>query len=89
MEGNTIASFYRTVRSNPPALDDFRSRLAHGLLARDADPETVRLEGGLSVYATPEQSERPARRFPLLGRCIAESGGTPPKSWRVYNRSWR
>jgi hypothetical protein len=62
---------YRIVKSNPPTLLDFTSKLALGLVDADADPETKRLESGLSMYRTASQARKKARAFPFLGRYIA------------------
>ena len=66
-----IRTFYRTVRADPPTLDDFASNRSKGLPPPD-DPERRRLWDGLSCYNTQTQARRNALKRPSLGRYIAE-----------------
>jgi pimeloyl-ACP methyl ester carboxylesterase len=49
----------------------FTSNEVLGVPIRNSDPETLRLWGGLSAWATEAQARRNARRFPSLGAHIA------------------
>jgi hypothetical protein len=64
-------TFYRVVRQNPPALDDFTSNAAKGRPLRYPSPETARLWSGISVNATEAQARRRVRQYPMLGTHIA------------------
>ena len=66
-----VRTFYRIVRSDPPALRDFTSNAARGLPLRDESEEMRRLWDGISVYATEGQARNKARQFPYLGRYLA------------------
>ena len=65
-------TFWRIVRTNPPAERDFLSNEAQGVPPRDDDPETLRLWSGISMYATRTQARRTAITYPFLGRFLAE-----------------
>jgi len=69
MAGRT---FWRIVRTNPPAEHDFLSNEARGLAPRNNDPDTLRLWSGISVYATRLQARRTATTYPFLGTFLAE-----------------
>ena len=64
-------TFYRIVGNNPPTIVDVTSKLALGRLPSGADVETVRLESGISTYATEAQARRKARALRFLGNHIA------------------
>lgn len=62
-----IRTLHRIIPTNPPTERDFTSKLALGLVDRDADEETKRLESGLSMYRTLAQARKKARAFRFLG----------------------
>ena len=66
-----VRTFYRVVKTDPPALADFTSNAARGRPLPDPSPETRRLWAGLSVNATEAQARRRARQYPTLGAHIA------------------
>lgn len=63
--------FYRIVLTDPPSVRDFLSYEAQGLTPRTTDPESLRLWGGISVYATEAQARRQALAYPFLGHYLA------------------
>ncbi len=63
---------YRVVLTNPPTVDDFKSKAELGLPAPPAGARDVRqLWDGISVFSTEAQARRAARRYPLLGSYVA------------------
>lgn len=66
-----MARYYRVVRSNPPAIDDFLSNEAKHLPLFDPTPERQERWRGISVYATWAQARRSSRAFPGQGQYIA------------------
>ena len=67
-----MRTLYRIVRTNPPALEDFKSHAELGKAPHDDDPYVRRLAQGVSVFATLAQARRNARIFPSLGAFVAE-----------------
>lgn len=67
-----VRTFYRITLTNPPTVDDFKSNIELGRPPRHNDPETIRLEEGISPLATFSQARRMARSFPSRGSFIAE-----------------
>jgi hypothetical protein len=65
-------TFWRIVRTNPPAERDFLSHAALGRQLTRHDPDSVRLSQGISVFATDAQARRNARRYPVFGRWLVE-----------------
>jgi len=74
-----VRRFYRAVRTDPPAEDDFLSNWARhardireGRTPRELPDigEALHMWGGISVYDTDSQAERQAQRF-ALGAFIA------------------
>lgn len=65
-------TFWRIVRTNPPAEHDFLSNEAQGVPPRNDDVETLRLWSGISMYATRAQARRTAMTYPFLGGFLAE-----------------
>lgn len=63
---------YRIVRSDPPVADEFVSDRVRGRPLRDLSDDTRRRWEGLSVWATDVAAFRAARRYPSLGRHVAE-----------------
>jgi hypothetical protein len=63
-------TFYRIVRSNPPALRDFSSNAALGK-SPTGQTDTSPLADGISVTATLAQARRRARRYPEIGAFVA------------------
>jgi hypothetical protein len=80
---STARVLYRIVKSNPPRLLDFRSKLDLALADADADQQTQCLESGLSMYRTLAQARRKARAFPYLGGYIASVRIPADSSLRV------
>ena len=67
-----LRTFYRIVRTDPPILDDMKSRFMLGYPPPDRlTPEERRWWDGISVFASEHQAREQARRFPRLGRFIA------------------
>lgn len=66
-------TFYRIVKTDPATRADFLSLRALGRSASAGlTPRQLRQWEGISVFATREQALRQARRYPRLGRFIAE-----------------
>lgn len=65
-------TFWRIVRTSPPATRDFLSNDALGRRPRDRDPETLRLWSGISVHTIERHARRTAATFPMIGRYLAE-----------------
>jgi hypothetical protein len=65
-------TFWRIVRTNPPTRQDFLSHAARGLPVRSQSPEVIRQSEGVSAFTTEAQARRQARRYPQLGRWLAE-----------------
>jgi hypothetical protein len=66
-------SLFRIVRTNPPTDEDFKSYIALGLRPPlSLSSEHLRQWEGISVFATESQARKQARRYPHLGRFIAE-----------------
>ena len=63
--------FYRIVYHDPPTLDDLSPRNVRGPRPARTDPETLRLQSGISVFRAIQQSRSRARRSPNLGYLIA------------------
>jgi len=57
--------------NQPPAMEDFYAYQALGIQPLNAEPATLRLASGVSVYATITQARRRARAMPWLGRYLA------------------
>jgi len=66
-----VTRLHRIVRSDPPTIRDFTSKVELGSVDPHADPITQRLESELSMYRTLSQARRKARAFPFLGAHIA------------------
>src|SRR3712207_6082759 len=64
--------FFRIAQSNPVTLWDVLSSARRGRKLRRSTPELERLFAGVSVFETLEQGRAQARRYPQLGRFIAE-----------------
>ena len=64
--------FFRIVATNPPTLWDFTSLQGRGRDLQFPTPEALRLWGGLSVFETIGQAQEQRRRYPYLGRFVAE-----------------
>jgi hypothetical protein len=75
-ESTTLApmaqTLYRIIQASEPTMVDFTSLEARGIAPRSDDPEIVRLNRGLSCWATEAQARRTARRFRHLGAHIAD-----------------
>ena len=81
--------FYRIVKSAPPTLRDFTSKMELGLVGPHPDDYTAYLESGISTYRTLAQARRKARAFPSLGAfvvAIAIEDGAPIR-WERTTRS--
>jgi hypothetical protein len=63
-------SFYRIVRHDPPAAEDFRSARAFGR-PPPADQRLAALWDGVSVWSTLDAARRKARAYPALGTFVA------------------
>ena len=63
--------FYRIIKTDPPRLDDFLSNQARGIKPPDTRSLTLWVWTGISVYATPAQAHRMARRYPRHGSLMA------------------
>jgi hypothetical protein len=61
----------RIIKGSEPTPLDFTSLEAQGLAPRSDDPEVVRLNRGISCWATEAQARRTARRYPNLGAYIS------------------
>ena len=84
-----MPTFYRIVRTDPPAESDFLSYAALGLPAPD-DPGLRRVFDGISVFDTEERARRRARATLALGRFIAAveiATGDPIRAERTLRRS--
>ena len=66
-----VRTLHRIVRTDPPSIRDFTSKLELGVVDPGADEETKRLESGLSTYRTLAQARRKARAFRFLGQYVA------------------
>jgi hypothetical protein len=64
--------FYRIVESDPPTLWDFTSLKARGRDLLHPTPEALRIWDGIAVYETVEQAREQRRRYPKIGRFVAE-----------------
>lgn len=64
--------FYRIVRSDPPAIDDFSPKVNVAQDVLDKRPELVHLVAGISVFDDIELARKKAIRFPMLGALLAE-----------------
>jgi hypothetical protein len=64
-------TFWRIVKGNPPAIDDFKSHAALGRQPRIPTPELLAAWDKLSVYEEQEQALAWAVRLPRLGNYIA------------------
>jgi len=62
--------FYRIVKTDPPALDDFITNASLGRPVPD-DPALAEVWDGVSVQSTLNQARRKRRVSPALGRYIA------------------
>ena len=64
--------FHRTVKTDPPTSDAFRSNKAHGQPPRGPELDDLTLWEGISVMDTLERALKRARQFPIHGAFIAE-----------------
>jgi hypothetical protein len=75
----SIPTFYRVVKTNPPEVTDFFSRVQLGWrLPPDLSPPEARLWEGVSVQDSEEGARAMATRYPRTGQFIAQmeiSGG--------------
>jgi hypothetical protein len=63
---------YRVVKTNPPTRSDFVSHYERGIPPPVRVPDAERLMRGLSVFNRADLARQQARRFPRLGRFVAE-----------------
>jgi hypothetical protein len=65
--------FYRSVKTNPPTVDDFRSHAARGRPCPSNEPTLVHEWEGLSVFTTYEQARANAAKWKWrIGEYVAE-----------------
>lgn len=65
-------SAFRVVQSDPPTAWDLTSSASRGRRIRQPGSRAEDLSRGISVFATEEQAVEQARRYPHLGRYVAE-----------------
>jgi hypothetical protein len=70
--GQTVRSFFRSVKRNPTSREEFLSNAAKGKKPRNPTPEVVRRWDGISAFTTFDAALANARIWPRLGRFIAE-----------------
>lgn len=63
--------FHRTVKADPPTVDDFMSNQAKGRPPRGAEVGNPELWGGISVMDTLDRARKRAQQFPQHGVFIA------------------
>jgi len=66
-----IQTFFRIVGSYPPTESDFYSYEQLGISVARTNARTLRLQQGVSFYATLERAVRQAQQYPHLGSYIA------------------
>jgi hypothetical protein len=64
--------FFRIVKSYPPTRADFSSNQSRGRRLENPTSERLRLWSGISVYETAHGARQTARKYPAIGRYIAE-----------------
>ena len=67
---------HRITRSDPPTRDDFLSQAAQGIPAARHTPELVRINDGISTFATEHQARAKAQDCPFLHARIGVTIGT-------------
>ena len=65
-------TLYRVIRTQHPSWSDFLSNLVRDQPPRDVEVDDPLEWAGISTFEDPEEARDRARRFPTLGRYIAE-----------------
>jgi hypothetical protein len=80
--------YHRTVKTDPPNIDDFRSNKAKGQPPRGPEIDDPSLWDGISAMDTLERAMKRARQFPMHGAFVAELH-IPPGGSIVAQRTLR